>query len=187
MDGPRLLNGTCFMLQLRVFSFSSRDSPRTLSSILSGEGLYEVERGGSQARNFSPCPPQGLTNTFLLQLLYQSVGRNFCATNSLAKLGCDLSMATQAECANVVQVTLPAPLRDRQNVIRVPKTLASPGVESPMLHQGHAGSAACSLELVLLRDSVNSTVSAHALIAVQYLLAQVPGLRAQLPLVYAVV
>jgi hypothetical protein len=30
-------------------------------------------------------------------------------------------------------------------------------------------------------------VSAHALIAVQYLLAQVPGLRAQLPLVYAVV
>jgi hypothetical protein len=27
---------------------SSRDSPRTLSSILSGEGLYEMEHGGSQ-------------------------------------------------------------------------------------------------------------------------------------------
>jgi hypothetical protein len=33
---------------------SSRDSPRTLSSILSGEGLYEMEHGGSQLAFFVP-------------------------------------------------------------------------------------------------------------------------------------
>ena len=96
-------------------------------------------------------------------------------------------MATQAERADVVQVALPAALRYRQNVIRVPKALAGPGDESPMPHQGHAGSPARSLQLALLRDGVNPTVGAHALVAVQYLLAQVPRLRAQLPLVHAVV
>jgi hypothetical protein len=34
---------------------SSRDSPRTLSSILSGEGLYEMEHGGSQLAFSLPC------------------------------------------------------------------------------------------------------------------------------------
>jgi hypothetical protein len=34
---------------------SSRDSPRTLSSILSGEGLYEMEHGGSQLAFPLPC------------------------------------------------------------------------------------------------------------------------------------
>jgi hypothetical protein len=34
---------------------SSRDSPRTLSSILSGEGLYEKEHGGSQLAFTLPC------------------------------------------------------------------------------------------------------------------------------------
>jgi hypothetical protein len=37
---------------------SSRDSPRTLSSILSGEGLYEVELEGSQLA--FPLPLQSI-------------------------------------------------------------------------------------------------------------------------------
>jgi hypothetical protein len=146
-----------------------------------------VERGGSQARKFSPCPTPGLRTTVPLQFLYQSVGRYLRATNSFAKLGCDSLMATQAERADVIQVALPAPLRYRQNVIRVPKALAGPRVESPMPHQGHASRPARSLQLALLRDGVNPTVGAHALVTVQYLLAQVPRLRSQLPFVYAVV
>jgi len=96
-------------------------------------------------------------------------------------------MASQAERADVIQVALPATLRYRQNVIRVPKALAGPRDESPMPHQGNACRPAGSLQLALLCDGVNPTVGAHALVAVQYLLAQVPWLRAQLPLVHAVV
>ena len=47
---PRLLNGTCFILVMGILFFKPRFST-DLSSILSGEGLYEVERGGSQARS----------------------------------------------------------------------------------------------------------------------------------------
>jgi hypothetical protein len=62
-----LLNGTCLIAKLRVCSFSSGDSPRTLSSILSGEGLYEVERGGSQAKKFPATRNSGLSRVLRLQ------------------------------------------------------------------------------------------------------------------------
>ena len=62
-----LLNGTCLIANFRVCSFSSRDSPQTLSSILSGEGLYEGERGVSQAKKFPAIRNTGLSGVLLLQ------------------------------------------------------------------------------------------------------------------------
>jgi hypothetical protein len=132
-------------------------------------------------------PDSGLRFALLLKLLYQPVGRYLGATNSLAKLGCNSSMAMQAKRADVVKIALPAALGYRQNVIRVPKALAGPRVKSPMPQQGPPGRAARSLQLALFCDGVNRTVGTHSPIAVQYLLAQVAWLRTQLPLVHAVI
>jgi hypothetical protein len=50
-------------------------------------------------------------------------------------------MATQAEGADIVEVALAAAFRYRQNVIRVPKTLAHFCQESPMPHERQASGA----------------------------------------------
>jgi len=57
------------------------------------------------------------------------------ATNPLSQLSRNHAMATQAEGTNIIQVTLAAPFGYRQNVIRIPQTLAHPGGESPVPHE----------------------------------------------------
>jgi hypothetical protein len=48
IEARRLLKGTSFIFPFNVCSVLKRGSPRTPSSILSGEGLYEGEQGGSR-------------------------------------------------------------------------------------------------------------------------------------------
>jgi mannose/fructose/N-acetylgalactosamine-specific phosphotransferase system component IID len=72
-------------------------------------------------------------------------GGHLGATNSFAKLCSDRSMATQAKCADVIHVTLPAALGYRQYVIGVPQTLAHPRAHSPVPHKRRACLASCSL------------------------------------------
>jgi hypothetical protein len=67
------------------------------------------------------------------------------ATNALSQLSRNHAMATQAEGTNIIQVALAAPFGYRQNVIRIPKTLAHPCGESPVPHEREAEVAACSL------------------------------------------
>jgi hypothetical protein len=65
--GVKVTQWDMLSAEVTVCFFSSRDSPRTLSSILSGEGLYEVERGGSQAKKFPATRKLGLSRVLRLQ------------------------------------------------------------------------------------------------------------------------
>jgi hypothetical protein len=68
-------------------------------------------------------------------------GGYFGAANPLPQLSCNHAMATQAECADVVQVALAAAFRYRQNMICIPETLAHSCRQSPMPHQRQASRA----------------------------------------------
>jgi hypothetical protein len=95
---------------------------------------------GSLARRWLLRLPKGLFRCFL------SEHRGYLgATNPLSQLSRNHAMATQAKGTNIIQVALPAPFGYRQNVIRIPQTLAHPGGESPMPHERKADVAARSL------------------------------------------
>lgn len=96
-------------------------------------------------------------------------------------------MATKAKRANVVQLAFATAFRYRQYVIGIPQALAYSLVETPVPHKGESGGTACPLQPGLLLDRVKATVSTNAPVALEYLLAQVPWLRPQLPLMYAIV
>jgi hypothetical protein len=93
-------------------------------------------------------------------------------------------MTTKAERSDVVEIALATTLGHRKNMIGIPKTLAHSFSKAPVLHKGHTAFAARSLQLAMFPDRIQSTVGAHASIALENLFAQVTRLRPQLPLVY---
>ncbi len=109
------------------------------------------------------------------------------AANPLAKLGRDRSMTTKTQGSNVIQVALSAAFRHRQNVIGIPQTFTNLCLQTPVEHKGLASGAACPLQPAMLLDRVKTTMSAYSSIAFEYMFAQVPWLRSQLPFVYAIV
>src|SRR5277367_1045463 len=96
-------------------------------------------------------------------------------------------MAPQTEGTDIVEVALAAAFCYRQNVIRVPKTLAHSCRESPMPHEPQASGAPRTLELAVFLDGVQSAVNAHTSVALQYLFAQVSWLRTELPFMHTVI
>jgi hypothetical protein len=96
-------------------------------------------------------------------------------------------MTTKTQGTDVIQVALSAAFRYRQNVIGIPQSFTYLCLEAPVQHKLLAGGAARPFQPALLFDRVKTTMSAHASISLEYLFAQVSGLRSQLPLMYAIV
>jgi hypothetical protein len=113
-------------------------------------------------------------------------GSYFGAANSLPKLLSDRAVTTKAKGSNVIQVTLAAPFCYRQNMIGIPQAFADSCLESPMTHQGFASGTAGTLEFGVLPDCIYATVSAPSPVSLKNMFAQIPRLRTQLPLVYAI-
>jgi hypothetical protein len=113
-------------------------------------------------------------------------GSYFRAADSLAKLHGDGSVTTKAKGSNVIEVTLAASFCYGQNVIGIPQTFADSDFKPPMAHQGFASSPARTLKLSVLSDRVHRAVGAHSSISLENVFAQIPRLRSQLPLVYAI-
>ena len=120
-------------------------------------------------------------------LLCSKHGGYLGATDPFPQLCGDRSMATQAKGADIIQVALSAAFRYRQNVIGIPQTFSHLCLETPVEHKRLACGAACPFQPAMLFDRVKTTMSANASIALEYMFAQVPWLRSQLPLVYAIV
>src|SRR5579863_3549736 len=95
-------------------------------------------------------------------------------------------MTTQAESADVVDVALPASLRNRQDVVGVPETLAHACLQTPVGEQGTALRAARVAKLPRGGNAIKSARCANAPITLEYLFAKVGGLGAQLPLMHAI-
>ena len=96
-------------------------------------------------------------------------------------------MTTKAQGTNVIQVALSAAFYYRQNVIGIPQTFTYLCLQTPVEHKGLACGSPCPFQLAMLFDGVKTTMSAYTSIALEYMFAQVPWLRSQLPLVYAIV
>jgi hypothetical protein len=109
------------------------------------------------------------------------------AANPLAKLGRDRSMTTKTQGTNVIQVALSPAFCYRQNVIGIPQAFTYLCLQTPVEHKRLACGAACPFQPAMLFDRVKTTMSANASIALEYMFAQVPWLRSQLPFVYAIV
>lgn len=94
-------------------------------------------------------------------------------------------MTTKAEGANVGEVALAAAFDDGDDVVGVPERFARAGAETPVREERRSRSAAREAKCAGGGDGVGTAVGADAAVAFEYLLAQVGGLGAQLPLVNA--
>jgi hypothetical protein len=68
----------------------------------------------------------------------------------------------EAKRANVIQIAFSTAFGYRQYVIRIPQTLADPRIQTPVLHEGQAGSASSPLDPDVLFDRIQPTVGAYA-------------------------
>jgi hypothetical protein len=113
-------------------------------------------------------------------------GCYFGAANSFAKLHGDRAVTTKAKGSYVIEVALAAPFCYRQNVISIPQTFTNSRFKTPMAHQGFASRSARTLQPTVLPGRVHGAVGAHSPVSPKDVFAQVPRLRTQLPLVYAI-
>ena len=95
-------------------------------------------------------------------------------------------MAAQAERADVVEVAFTAAFGDRQDVVGVPQASAMEASDSPMLEQIAAIRSARMAQGAQGGDRIHAAGGAHAAIAQEDLIAEISGLRSQLPFVHAI-
>lgn len=95
-------------------------------------------------------------------------------------------MAPQTEGADIVEVTLAAAFNDRNNMICVPEGLAGALSQSPVAQQFVPSRSAGVAQGSSGGQGIDSTIAADAAVAEEYLLAEIPGLGPQLPLMDAI-
>lgn len=83
----------------------------------------------------------------------------------------------EAKRADVIQIAFSTAFCYRQDMVRIPQTLADPRVQPPVLQEGQAGSAPRALYSDVFPDRIQPTVGTYATVTLQYLLAQIPWLR----------
>ena len=94
-------------------------------------------------------------------------------------------MTAKAESAYVFEIAFPAALGHREDVVRIPQASAGEAFQSPMREQHAAACAARSFEFIVCGPRIDQATCANALIALRYLFAQISGIGAQAPFVYA--
>lgn len=96
-------------------------------------------------------------------------------------------MAEETERPQIIEVAFAAALNHRDDVIGVPQGLPPPSSGLPVLQQPLPRSAARVSQAALFSEGVDAAGCADSAVAQQDLFAQVSRLRAQLPLVHAVI
>lgn len=109
------------------------------------------------------------------------------AAAAFPKLGGGCTMAAEAESADVLQVAFAATLADRKDVVGVPEAFTVQAAHAPVLQQRVTARAARPAKLAQGGQRVDATSGAEAAVPREDLIAEVGGLRAQLPLMHAVV
>ncbi len=98
-------------------------------------------------------------------------------------------MAFQTQRPDVAEIALAAAFHHRHKVIGIPECLScnAPGrpPEPPVLESFQAGNAAKALQLTSSLQAIDAAAGAHAAIALQHFLAQVPGIASQPPFFHA--
>ena len=87
-------------------------------------------------------------------------------------------MTPQAQRADVLQIALPAALRYRHNVVRIPKALAGPGLQSPMLQQRLPAGSPRVTQPSRLDQRVHAASGADTLVPLEHLIAHITRLGA---------
>ncbi len=96
-------------------------------------------------------------------------------------------MAAQAEGAQVGEVALAAAFDDGDDVVGLPEGAAGVAREIPVVEQALAGGAAGAFQDALRDERVDAAAFADAAVAFEDLVAEVAGVRADAPMVHAVV
>lgn len=95
-------------------------------------------------------------------------------------------MTAEAEGAQVVEIALASSFGYGQNVIGVPEAFPAAAARAPLLQQASAIRAAGTPKLAKHSDRIDTADGTDALVPQIHLLAQVRGLRAELPFVHAI-
>lgn len=95
-------------------------------------------------------------------------------------------MTPQAKCPDILEITLAAALCHRHDVVRIPQASAHAALQPPVRHQCGPAGATRTPQPPQLNRSIDPAIRTHASVAQKHLFAQIPRLRAQLPLMNAV-
>jgi len=107
---------------------------------------------------------------------------------ALAEVGCDLPMAEEAECSDIVQVALAASFGYWEDVVGIPQAAAGGDGLHPVEAQTCSSrSAAGAFECGVYGYGVGVAGGADSAIASEDLIAEVAGVGAEAPLVNTVV
>jgi hypothetical protein len=94
-------------------------------------------------------------------------------------------VAQQTQGSHIREVALPSALRDRHNVIGVPKRFAAAFAKFPLFEKLSACGKIQLAHVTPQRDGIDAALRAYAVIAREYLVAKITGVGAQLPFVNA--
>ncbi len=117
----------------------------------------------------------------------QTIRTGSRSTQSPPKLGRRFPVAEQAERAQVIEVALAATLRDCADVVSIPQAAAARNRLHPIQPQtGNPGRTASALQGVIGSDRIDLANRADTAITRKHLVAKIPGVGAQTPLMHAV-
>lgn len=108
-----------------------------------------------------------------------------CLLQSSSQLRSSFPVALQAERAHIGEVALAASFRHCLHVVGIPKRLPAILPQPPCFEEPAAGGEIQLAHIPAQRHGIHAALRAHAAIAIEYLPAQITGIRAQLPLMHA--
>jgi hypothetical protein len=92
-------------------------------------------------------------------------------------------MALQAKRTHIGEIALPAALRDRHDVIRIPERFPAALDKSPLLKKFPPGCEIKTSHIAAQRNRVHAALRANAAVARQDLFAQIAGIGPESPIV----